>query len=169
MQWKGNILTACLADPTDFYGQGSPRFLSTQKPNHLMIKIVPLVILIMAADRALQDDDHYDLIQAITNFFDQRHVQTITVATCWPSGNEIDYLPNKRTNFRTRRVFYYHYYYYTLIEVNEQLLKKLSSMDKSLSFSLTEWQTHDTWYRQGFMVDLSCDKSVNFMHKVCHS
>lgn len=52
------------------------------------------------------------------------------------------------------------------IGVNGKLLKKLSTVDKSLSFHLFTLQTHETWYRHGFIVDLSCDRSLNFMHKV---
>jgi len=55
-----------------------------------------------------------------------------------------------------------------LIDVNEELLKTLSINDKSLSFHLFAHQIYDTWYRHGFIVDLSCDGTLNFMHKVFH-
>lgn len=32
-------------------------------------------------------DDHGGLIKVVSNFFIQRHVQTVTAATCWPAGN----------------------------------------------------------------------------------
>ncbi|XP_026805088.1 uncharacterized protein LOC113548417 [Rhopalosiphum maidis] len=80
--------------------------------------------------------DVNDLIKVISNFFIQRHVQTITAATCWPT------------------------------DVNEELLKTLSTIDKSLSFHLFAPQTYATWYRHGFIVDLSCDRTLNFMHKL---
>jgi len=41
--------------------------------------------------------DHGSFIKVISNFFIQRHVQTITAATCWPTGNYnyyIDYDSN---------------------------------------------------------------------------
>jgi len=53
-----------------------------------------------------------------------------------------------------------------LIDVNEELLKTFSTIDKSLSFCLLTPQTYATWYRHGFIVDLSCDGTLNFLHKV---
>ncbi|VVC30078.1 Ionotropic glutamate receptor [Cinara cedri] len=80
------------------------------------------ILSLISTLQCSSQDDYCDSIQVITNFCIKRHVQTITAATCWPS------------------------------EVSVQLLKKLSAIDKSLSFCLQfKPQTHVTWYRHGLM------------------
>jgi len=48
-----------------------------------------ILFLVLIIQFTYQDDvdEHSDLIKVISNFFIQRHVQTVTAATCWPTGN----------------------------------------------------------------------------------
>lgn len=52
----------------------------------LKIIITRAVFILLFTVKFTFQDEHDDLIQVISNFFTQRHVQTITAATCWPSS-----------------------------------------------------------------------------------
>jgi len=55
----------------------------------LKININYLVLLLILIKFTYQNDvyEHRGLIKVISRFFIQRHVQTVTAATCWPTGN----------------------------------------------------------------------------------
>jgi len=52
-----------------------------------------MLFLILIIRFTFQDevDEHSGLIKVISNFFIQRHVQTVTAATCWPKGDNNNY------------------------------------------------------------------------------
>jgi len=54
-----------------------------------MIKIIitQVILFLILIIQFTSQNEHSDLIKVISNFFIQRHVQTITAATCWPTGN----------------------------------------------------------------------------------
>ncbi|XP_060852766.1 glutamate receptor ionotropic, kainate glr-3-like [Rhopalosiphum padi] len=69
----------------------------------------------------------YDgLINALTRVFIHNHVQTVTAVTCWPR------------------------------DANNRLLLALSSADISVNFHPSVIPVHETWYRYGILVDVSC-------------
>ncbi|CAH1738068.1 unnamed protein product [Aphis gossypii] len=69
----------------------------------------------------------YDgLINALTRVFIQKHVLTVTAITCWPK------------------------------DANSRLLLALSSADISVNFRPSMIPVHETWYRYGILVDVSC-------------
>uniref|UniRef100_A0A2S2NTB4 Glutamate receptor delta-1 subunit n=1 Tax=Schizaphis graminum TaxID=13262 RepID=A0A2S2NTB4_SCHGA len=71
----------------------------------------------------------YDgLINALTRVFIHNHVQTVTAVTCWPR------------------------------DANNRLLLALSSADISVNFHPSVIPVHETWYRYGILVDVSCDQ-----------
>ncbi|XP_050546126.1 uncharacterized protein LOC126908256 [Daktulosphaira vitifoliae] len=80
-----------------------------------------------------------DLFQVLHTFFIQRHVPTITFFTCWP------------TSFQ------------------RSLLLKFSSYNISISFHTSSYKHYKTWYRQGNLVDLSCDQSLMVLENASRS
>lgn len=54
-----------------------------------MIKIIitQVILFLIFIVQFTSQNEHSDLIKVILNFFIKRHVQTITAATCWPTGN----------------------------------------------------------------------------------
>lgn len=54
-------------------------------------------------------------------------------------------------------------------DVDARLVRGLSSDDISASFDPSARQTHATWYRHGFLVDLSCKNSTDAFRQVIES
>jgi len=131
--------------------------------------IILFVISIIQFTCQAEVHKHSGLIKVISNFFIQRRVHTVTAATCWPTGNymiiKINYYSHLSETILLNKVYVKMVQFY-LIDVNEELLKTFSTIDKSLSFCLFSPQTYNTWYRHGYIVDLSCDGTLSFLHKV---
>lgn len=100
----------------------------------------------------------YDgLIQALTNVFAQKNVQTVTASTCWLPGNvekkkKIEKLLKKKRFSNNFTLF---------VDANSRLVFGLSSVDISVSFHRSVVPVYHTWYSQGILVDVSCARTAN--------
>ncbi|VVC30079.1 Ionotropic glutamate receptor [Cinara cedri] len=99
-----------------------------------MLQKITVVLLCLVAVNGINNNNnncsteaHDDLIRTLTKLFTQKHVQTVSVSTCWRSDKK------------------------------SRLLFELSSVDISVNFYQTAIPVyHHTWYRYGILVDVSC-------------
>lgn len=52
------------------------------------------------------------------------------------------------------------------VDIQKRLLLKFSLCDISISFNKLLYEGHKTWYRQGNLVDLSCEQSLKILENV---
>lgn len=109
---------------------------------------------------SLKASMEYDgLINSLTRVFVHKHVQTVTATTsCWPTGDNFLFLSFSHCRFWKLIITPV----CTLLcawrslDANNRLLFALSSADISVNFHPSVIPVHNTWYRYGILVDVSC-------------